>query len=121
LPTASAVVVRERSASAVALPWVGVVRAVETPPGSHVANGARSRVSGTYQLPMVASHLAPSDFAASFCANETLRYVRARRAIRVLVDAQKREDLALEVGELGVEDLDRHVPVEERVMLGQAE
>ena len=45
----------------------------------------------------------------------------ARRAISVWVDAQELEDLALEVGELGVEDLDRHVPVEERVMLGKAE
>ena len=59
--------------------------------------------------------------SAGRLANMARISIAARRAIRVLVDAQELEDLALEVGELGVEDLDRHVPVEERVMLGKAE
>jgi hypothetical protein len=66
-------VARDESASAVEVPGADVARAVEGLPDSHGANGARSRLSGTYQLLMVASHLAPSDLAASFCGNGTLR------------------------------------------------
>jgi hypothetical protein len=59
--------------------------------------------------------------SAGQLANMARISIAARRAISVLVDAQELEDLALEVGELGVEDLDRQSLVDERVALGEAE
>ena len=43
------------------------------------------------------------------------------RAVRLVRDAEQGEDLSLQVGELGVEDLDSTLAAHERVPLGQTE